>query len=415
MSRRRGRSGVRVARAGTLAAAAVVVLPAGAAVAVPLLTATQSETLQAQLQRAYDVQGICYGWELDVTDRSTATGNGRDVGSAPGGVGVPLDRAACPRYAVLRGSITYTAEFEEAEDSAAASVAAVGVPIDAADVGLDGRALAGDDGDLAAYAAIAALPAAAARSGAAPFVPVAEDVLAAPPSDDPLDVEAGNDALRERSALVALLGIGVVAGLGWLVVEALRPRFAGALGGAAGPGLRGPHVGFVGPGGARAPGGHPLARVQPGDVVTLAGRDWQVRGTLLFDEDGYRWAEHLLDDVASKRWLSVDPNRGFDVALWEAVPTADVEGAPPSPQLRVRGVPVQRVEAGRAHMTAFGTTGTTPSGTAEYVDYRGPAGERAAAERYGTGSWEVAVGTPVDPTSVVVHAAPATTGGSSAP
>jgi hypothetical protein len=38
-------------------------------------------------------------------------------------------------------------------------------------------------------------------------------------------------------------------------------------------------------------------RLKPGDVVRISAEpgDWVVRGTLAFDEDGYRWKEHLLD------------------------------------------------------------------------------------------------------------------------
>ena len=53
-------------------------------------------------------------------------------------------------------------------------------------------------------------------------------------------------------------------------------------------------------------------RLKPGDVVRISAEpgDWVVRGTLAFDEDGYRWKEHLLDGSTAagerRHWRSVE-------------------------------------------------------------------------------------------------------------
>ena len=68
--------------------------------------------------------------------------------------------------------------------------------------------------------------------------------------------------------------------------------------------------------------GSDLARLRPGDVVQYDGKDWVVRGSLSYDEDGYRWQEHLIDASGVqgelRRWLSVEQaESGLEVLLWQ--------------------------------------------------------------------------------------------------
>jgi hypothetical protein len=130
-------------------------------------------------------------------------------------------------------------------------------------------------------------------------------------------------------------------------------------------------------------------RITVGDVIRFEGRDFIVRGTLRFDQDGFEWQEHFLDDVEVKRWLSVEDDEGLEVALWQAVKGADL--APGPPTVEHDGKTYRLDEKGTARFTALGTTGTGPNGQVEYYDYEAGA-DRLSFERYGTGDWEVAVG-----------------------
>jgi hypothetical protein len=141
--------------------------------------------------------------------------------------------------------------------------------------------------------------------------------------------------------------------------------------------------------------------LKPGDVVRLSGEpgDWVVRGTLAFDEDGFRWKEHLLDGSSiehgeRRHWLSVEEDEGgLELALWDRLPGSDL--TPDSAEVAHDGVAYRRDERGRARYSATGTTGAAQSGEAEYADYvpasGGPA--RLGFERYSTsGAWEVSTG-----------------------
>jgi hypothetical protein len=151
---------------------------------------------------------------------------------------------------------------------------------------------------------------------------------------------------------------------------------------------------------AAGPGVSDPRRLGPGDIVRISAEpgDWVVRGTLAFDEDGYRWKEHLLDGSTAagerRHWLSVEEGEGgLELVLWDRLPGSDL--TPDSAEVAHDGVAYRRDERGRARYASTGTTGAPESGTAEYADYLPAAGgeRRLSFERYSSGgSWEVSTG-----------------------
>ena len=134
-----------------------------------------------------------------------------------------------------------------------------------------------------------------------------------------------------------------------------------------------------------------VRRLAPGDVVNFEATDFIVDRTMRFDEDGFTWDEHLLEDAVSGRslWLSVEDDDGLEVAVYERVTGAAL--APGPDEVVLDGVTYRRDEDGRARFRTESVGGPGESGTVEYADYA--AGERLLAfERYGTGSWEVSTG-----------------------
>jgi hypothetical protein len=130
-------------------------------------------------------------------------------------------------------------------------------------------------------------------------------------------------------------------------------------------------------------------RITVGDVIRFDGRDFIVRGSIRFDQDGFQWQEHFLDDVEVKRWLSVEDDEGLEIGFWTAVKGADLQPGPKT--IEHAGKTYELDEKGSARFTAVGTTGTGPSGRVEYYDYEA-GDELLAFERYGEGDWEVATG-----------------------
>lgn len=140
--------------------------------------------------------------------------------------------------------------------------------------------------------------------------------------------------------------------------------------------------------------------IKVGDVVAWSGRDFIVRGTLELEEGGFRWHEHLLDDVEIKRWLTVEDDEDLELTLFQAVPAPELLPGPPS--LEYDGVTWTRTEHGQAGFTAVGTTGTGPAGRVEYYDYASGS-RRLAFERWGSGSWEVSVGEVIPPAALDLY------------
>lgn len=129
--------------------------------------------------------------------------------------------------------------------------------------------------------------------------------------------------------------------------------------------------------------------IKVGDVLAIEGADFIVRGTLRFDQSGYTWQEHFIDDVHNRRWLSVEDDEGLELCLWERHDPS--VGDPGPPAMTVEGVEYRITEHGTAAFVSEGTTGVAPSGRAEYFDYA--AGDRRLSfERFGTDSWEVSTG-----------------------
>jgi len=145
-----------------------------------------------------------------------------------------------------------------------------------------------------------------------------------------------------------------------------------------------------------------------GDIITYAGIDHVVRGTITLDEEGYRWHEHLLDGSTGRRWLTVENDEGeLEMTLWMR---REGTGLEPGGDVILDDRVYRQIERGTARFTAEGTTGTAPTGTVDYADY-------ATADRTGllsferwarTASWEVSTGRAVTRSELtVIHAGPA--------
>lgn len=137
-----------------------------------------------------------------------------------------------------------------------------------------------------------------------------------------------------------------------------------------------------------------VRRLRPGDVVNHDGNDYLVERTMVFDEDGFTWREHLLDDPVSGRslWLSVEDDNGIEVTLYERTAGAALEPGPDD--LEHEGVVYRLNERGRARFSTETAEGSAENGDMEYADYVAD-NRRLAFERYGTGGWEVSRGTVV--------------------
>lgn len=191
---------------------ALVALPARAQD--PVLDDASREELAAQLAEATEVQGVCYGYSLSVTDESGGGWGGTYTTSSLGAGVLPEGDPRCPRTVVLHAWLEYTSDWSESYDSASWQVVSdLAGPRteDLGRLGLRADDLT-DDGasERTLVAAVLALPVLTADAGLAPAVTEDPSSLPAAPADARATDRPGGDWLRENgTALAVLLGLMV--------------------------------------------------------------------------------------------------------------------------------------------------------------------------------------------------------------
>ncbi|MDQ3763804.1 MAG: DUF4178 domain-containing protein [Actinomycetota bacterium] len=196
--------------------------------------------------------------------------------------------------------------------------------------------------------------------------------------------------------LLAVLVLAVITGV---IVFVLRSRSSAKA-------SKSPGAGRVDPL-ANQPDVYDPHKIGVGDIVTYAGIDHVVRGTIVLNEGGTTWREHLLDGSTGRRWLSVEDDEGeLEMTLWMR---REGTGLTPDGDVILDDRVHRQIERGKASYTAEGTTGTPPSGSVDYADYATSDGTSMIAfERWApTQSWEVSTGRSVTRGELTVyHSAP---------
>jgi len=223
-----------IALRGLLATLLALAALASPAAATPLLSEGDAAELAQGLAEATEEQGVCYGWNVLVTDGSGGEGgieSGSSAGpGAPVGAAVSLD---CEKTVTLEGSVTYTCDSCESEDSSSARVVSSfpGGPTtaDLEDLGLDGGQLKNDDGDVVLSNMVGALPILVASSGAAP--PLQAGALSGPTGPAATDRATGTpstpDWLRESWLPLAVCLLAIAGGFWWFVAVVATDRRRG--------------------------------------------------------------------------------------------------------------------------------------------------------------------------------------------
>lgn len=140
---------------------------------------------------------------------------------------------------------------------------------------------------------------------------------------------------------------------------------------------------------ATTPEGYDPLRIGVGDIVSCTGVDHVVNGTINFDQEGFRWHEHLLTGPNGRRRLTVEYEEGeLEMTLWTPCEGTCLE---PGEEVALDNRVYRRVTSGAVQFTAQGTTGTPPSGSMDYADYAtADRSGRLAFERWTkTAPWEV--------------------------
>lgn len=205
-----------------LALLALALATAPAAQAAPILDEADATDLAEQLEAARTATGVCFGWSVEVIANDGSPGGTEAGGSPPG---------ACERELVLTGTVVYTSELSESEDSAALRVDARGFPAAGypAPTALTGRRaddLLGDEDDKALFELVAALPLLAADVDPALAGRLPEVETGGAPADARVGDGGSSDWMRQHGP-TALLALGLGGAAAWLIVtgrRTARPR-----------------------------------------------------------------------------------------------------------------------------------------------------------------------------------------------
>lgn len=204
-----------------LAALVVLLVAAAPAQAVPLLSAEDATELADTLRDATAKQGVCYSWSVSVQDGSGGP-SGVDRGSSAG-----VDRGvdpSCTKTVELQGTVRYTCDSCEAEDSSNFAVASdfAGAPTNAdlEALGLSSGNLKNENGDVTLINLVGALPLAVASKGEAVAVTPTDDAAPAP-GDVPTGSPVVPDVIRAHWPALVFFLLLTFGGIGWLISQML--------------------------------------------------------------------------------------------------------------------------------------------------------------------------------------------------
>ena len=206
-------------RVGVLLLLASAVLPAASAYAEnPVLDAAGDADVASSLAEALQVQGVCYGYVLQVADADTGQFSGTFATSSLGAGVDALGAPDCRRGSVVVAArIDYTSSFSEAEDSARWELVSTVGGLTMADVeavtGGSATDLLDDSrSETALLNAVLALPGLASERAGLPPVVLEPNTEPLPDGARATD-RPGSDWLRQNGALLALCAFAVAAGV----------------------------------------------------------------------------------------------------------------------------------------------------------------------------------------------------------
>lgn len=127
-----------------------------------------------------------------------------------------------------------------------------------------------------------------------------------------------------------------------------------------------------------------LANAPVGAATLIQGKRGVIKGTMIMDEAGDRWIEHLISDIDGRMfWVSIENYDRTVATLWEDAEIFAMGGGPDDRKVTWKSHSFKRSESGTATFTAKGDLGVNPTGTVAYVDFTGPDGMRLGFERFG--------------------------------
>jgi hypothetical protein len=217
---------------GIAAVASTVLLAAPATASADVIfDQADADELVATLAEAYQAQGVCYGWQVDVDN----VGIPESSSGSNFGAGTPLRDASefdsCETTVEFQANIRWTSESSESEDSASYQVQSLPEGPTTSDLDslelISEDGLVGDNVDVDVYKAVAALPLLAADAG------VAEPLEASPAPETEAQAAGGaptnspgSDFMRQTGNTLLFAALLILAGgvFAWWTLRSASAR-----------------------------------------------------------------------------------------------------------------------------------------------------------------------------------------------
>ncbi len=107
--------------------------------------------------------------------------------------------------------------------------------------------------------------------------------------------------------------------------------------------------------------------IQVGDIITYDLEDYQVVGTLVYHDGGYKWQAYQLQSGSSSIWLNVEMDDELELGIYE---TIKEKVAKPIPEeLTIDRIVYYREENGRARVSGSGRGSNLDGQEVEYYDF----------------------------------------------
>lgn len=126
-----------------------------------------------------------------------------------------------------------------------------------------------------------------------------------------------------------------------------------------------------------------LANAPIGAATMIDGERGLIIATMILDEAGDRWIEHLIQDAQQRRfWISIENYDETKATRWDDIDMWGISGGPDDTRIEYEGSSFKRNENGTASFQSKGDSGVNERGSLDYVDFVG-GDKKISFERFG--------------------------------
>lgn len=146
-----------------------------------------------------------------------------------------------------------------------------------------------------------------------------------------------------------------------------------------------------------------VLNMRVGDVVSIEDIDYEVKGIIKYNDDGWRWTEYKLKDARITYWLSVEEDDDLEISLYEEVVAITTE----APRVyEYKGTTYYMQEGSDAVVEHIeGNLNVNKGDEVDYYEYADEDGERLLSIEIWNGEVEMSVGRSIEDYNIEIYPA----------